>query len=138
MFDVTNRAAVWPIAAVAANLLVLLLLLTPTTRTPVVGAALRVALDPETGEFVPVTGLDKVALTRQMAQMLDRSAAGLHEQQLADGGFTVDLGGRFQSLMVATIDSTGRLSTDCLVSERDLRQLAGRHAQESTHHGETE
>lgn len=138
MSDTNKRAAVWPIAAVAANLLVMLLLMTPTTRPPVAGAALRVALDPETGEFVPVTGLDKATLTRQMAQMLDRSPAGLPEHQLADGGVTIDLGGRFQSLMVATIDSTGRLSTDCLVSERDLRQLAGRQAQGSTHHGETE
>lgn len=118
-----QQVALWIGAASAAFVLVALLVTLPTSPTAEVGAALRVQLDPETGEFVPVTGLDKAELDRQMKQKLNRSPDGLHEVHHPDGRVSVDLEGRFQSLSVATTDSAGNVRSGCVSTTKELDQF---------------
>jgi hypothetical protein len=117
--------SLWYPAAFAAALL--LVLLVPLTAEPpaFAGAAMRVQLDPESGQLVPVTGLDKATFDRQLSQMLNRSSAGLREIRHADGGVSVDLEGRFQSLSVATIGPEGQLHTGCVASSREWEHFQG-------------
>ncbi len=135
----SNRPGLlWVTATVASTLLVVLLVGLPTAPADPASdhaAALRVQLDPETGEIVPVTGLDKAELDRQMSQMLNRSADGLREARHADGGVSVDLEGRFQSLSVATIDSTGQVQTRCLSSEQERKDFADGTSSPCNHDG---
>lgn len=120
----SNRSRpIWVGAAAASALVIVLLLGLPTAPPAGQTAALRVHLDPETGEIVPVTGLDKAELERQMSQMLNRSSAGLREVRHADGGVSVDLEGRFQSLSVATTDSTGAVQTRCVTNGQESRDF---------------
>ncbi len=118
-----RQGRLWLGAAAATVLLVVLMLNLPTSPVASGGAALRVQMDPETGEFVPVTGLDKAELDRQMKQQLNRSTVGLQEVHHPDGRVSVDLEGRFQSLSVATTDSAGNVRTGCVSTTRELDQF---------------
>ena len=124
MSDSARRAPLWFSAAAGAVALVFLLAGLPAAENPSENlapqGALRVQLDPETGEMVPLSDLSADELSARMAKQLNRSAAGLAEVQHADGGVAVDLQGRFQSLSVATIDSNGRVNTGCVTTEREL------------------
>jgi hypothetical protein len=119
----TRPGPMWLAAAATSALVIVLLLGLPTAPAVNHAAALRVQLDPETGEIVPVTGLDKAELDRQMSQMLNRSSAGLREVRHADGSVSVDLEGRFQSLSVATTDSTGAVRTRCVTNGQESREF---------------
>ncbi len=135
----SNRPGrLWLAATVASALLIAVLVLLPSAPTSAPGAALRVQLDPETGEIVPVTGLDKAQLDRQMSQLLNRTSAGLREVHHADGGVSVDLEGRFQSLSVATIDSTGKVQTRCLTTEKEAHDFSSGAHTTCNHAGEKE
>jgi len=136
MSNSTRRGPLWIAAVSVSALLVMLLLGLPTASDPGPGAALRVQLDPETGEIIPVTGLDKAELDRQMRQNLNRSAAGLTETRHADGGVSVDLAGRFQSLSVATTDSAGGVHTRCVTNVQELEQFMNDAPIPSAHDGE--
>ena len=119
--SVSIRPGPLPLVALAASaLLVVLLLIVPTAPTAESGPALRVQLDAETGDIVPVTDLSKRELVQQMKHMLNRSAVGLQEVRQADGGVAMNLQGRFQSLSVATTDANGRVRTGCVTSAREL------------------
>ncbi len=123
----TRPGPLWLGAAGAAVLLVVLLVNLPAADTPVAAStqagALRVQLDPETGEMVPVTGLDKAEFERQLDQRLDRSGAGLTEVHHSDGSVSMDLQGRFQSLSVATTDSAGNVHTGCVTNKDEAHQF---------------
>jgi len=114
-------------------LLVLLYNLPATTASetaPTAANALRVQLDPETGELVPVRGMKKAELTRRMEQHLDRSTTGLNEIQHADGSVSMNLDGRFRSLSLAVIDSTGGVHTECVTSKHRLYEFMNNTGQE--------
>jgi len=89
------------------------LLVTPGT------AAMRVAIDPETGELV--TGPDAMRLSSQaggdksaaMENMLSRSSEGLEEIHHPDGRVSVHLQGRFMSASVARLSEDGKVETLC-------------------------
>lgn len=49
-----------------------------------------------------------------LAEMINTSSEGLVQQTLADGTVVVDLEGRFQSAMVATINADGKAVGHCL------------------------
>ncbi len=127
MSESTRQGRLWLTAGVVSALLVVLLLGLPTVApSPSLhGAALQVHVDPETGEIVPVpvTGLDKAELDRQMKARLNRSSEGLTEVHHPDGRVSIDLAGRFQSLSVATTDSTGQVKTGCVTTAKELDQF---------------
>lgn len=118
------KGSLWIGAGAATALLLVLLFNLPAPSTPTAAKALRVQLDPETGEIVPVTGLDKAEFERQVEQRLNRSDAGLQPVHHADGSVSMDLEGHFQSLSIATTDSAGNLHTDCVSSKRELEQIS--------------
>jgi hypothetical protein len=70
-------------------------------------------VDPQTGAFVkePAPGTVPVQLTPQLRQALSTSHQGLFEtpSPLPGGGFKLDLQGRFQNPLFATIDADGTL-----------------------------
>ena len=76
-------------------------------------AGIRVYLDPETGEVLdrPTDPLTE----RLLDERLSTYSADLLEEALPDGGYRVDLRGRFQSAVVATIDpETDEVTIDCI------------------------
>ena len=134
----TQPGALHLVAAAASTLLVALLLALPTAPTDVSSAALRVQLDSETGTIVPITDLSQSELAQQMKRMLDRTSTGLKEVRHADGGISVDLQGRFQSLTIATTDPTGEVRTGCVTNGRELDSFLNGAAGARTTHGEQE
>ena len=72
---------------------------------------MRVALDPETGELVQVPEDELDSPRRRM-----RTYSGdLVQEALPQGGFKVDLKGRFESAVVATVDpETDEVTVDCV------------------------
>ncbi|MFT7698207.1 MAG: hypothetical protein ACI8S7_000019 [Candidatus Krumholzibacteriia bacterium] len=82
-------------------------------------AAMRAAIDPETGELV--TGPDALRLSNPtdadkaaaMENMLSRSTEGLEEVHHPDGRVSVHLQGRFMSASVARINEEGKVETLC-------------------------
>ena len=133
--SVSTRPGPRHFAALAASaLLVALLLVVPNAPTAESGAALRVQLDAETGALVPVTASNKSELAQQMKRMLNRSSVGLPEVRHADGGTSVDLQGRFQSLSIATTDPDGHVRTGCVSNGRELDSfLSGAGGTHTTH-----
>lgn len=76
-------------------------------------AGVRVYLDPETGEVLdrPTEQLTE----RLLDQRLSTHSRDLLEEALPEGGYKVDLRGRFQSAVVATIDpETDEVEIDCI------------------------
>lgn len=76
------------------------------------GAGMIVSIDPERGSIN-----ENPQISREMAEALSRmvntSSEGLEEQRLPDGTVIVDLQGRFQSAVVATIGPDGKVHTNC-------------------------
>jgi hypothetical protein len=84
-------------------------------------AAMRVAIDPETGQLVPLVqepGKLPAAESGSGPQpalpaLLDRSTSGLFEEVRPDGSVKVNLQGRFMSASLARLDGDGSLQTTC-------------------------
>jgi hypothetical protein len=53
-------------------------------------------------------------LSEPTRRALERSAEGLTETPAPGGGFLLDLQGRYQSAMVATVDDDGGTRVDCV------------------------
>jgi hypothetical protein len=114
--------------------------LAPETASelPVGTAAMRVAIDPETGALVPDHSLNK-GLDADMQNMLNRSSEGLVEVVHPDGHVSVDLQGRFMSASVARIDQDGQLETTCVESAEALNDFLNGEEHTHTHdHAEAE
>lgn len=125
MSSLLRARSLWGPALATSALLIVLLVSIPPAVPRSGTAALRVQLDPESGQLVPASGLDKTELDRQLGRMLNRSAAGLPEVRHSDGGVSVDLEGRFQSLSVATTDREGHVHTGCVTSSREWEHFQG-------------
>ena len=80
------------------------------------GAGLRVYLDPATGLLRNrPTDPEAEEIIRDAAERLNTYGADLLQEPLPQGGFKVDLRGRFQSAVVATIDPrTDEVKIDCI------------------------
>lgn len=79
-------------------------------------AGVRVFLDPLTGEIRsrPDEG-EAVDDPRRLSDRLNTYGGDLIQEALPQGGFKVDLRGRFQSAVVATIDpETDEVTIDCV------------------------
>jgi len=91
------------------------------TDMPVGTAAMRISLDPETGEWVTGSTANTegdVAPTVDqksvdLAHMLSRSTEGLTKVHHPDGRVSVHLEGRFMSASVARIGDDGKVETLC-------------------------
>lgn len=56
-------------------------------------------------------------LREALNQMVSRSTEGLKEEAMANGGYSVDLKGRFMSAMVITVDEQGEVQTECFAPD---------------------
>ncbi len=81
-------------------------------------AGLRAHLDPQTGRLLPgrPPGTPPLALLPEDLERLRTDHFDLIEEPLPEGGFAVNLRGRFRSALVATVTRDGRVETRC---ERD-------------------
>ena len=74
---------------------------------------MAVHIDPQTGRFLkePVPGTVPLQLTPQVQNASSTSHEGLVEAPSAvpGGGIKLDLQGRFQSPLIATIDANGKV-----------------------------
>jgi len=92
-------------------------------------AAMRVSIDPETGELVHGQVPAGKPEDAQLQEALSRSDEGLVEVHHADGSVSIDLQGRFQNASIARIDSTGKLHTTCVDSPEAVHAFCnGQHA----------
>jgi hypothetical protein len=85
----------------------------PEDATPdvITGSAQRVYLDPDTGRLLrqPPPGAPVMTLSPTELNMLSTSDAGLVEVPLPDGGYMLDLQGRFRHMAVATVADDGSI-----------------------------
>jgi hypothetical protein len=74
-------------------------------------------IDPVTGAIIdhPAAGATKLVVPAALASQLSTSDEGLVEQPNPSGrkGTYVNLQGRYQNAIVATVDANGKLSTPC-------------------------
>ena len=77
-------------------------------------AAMRIAIDPDTGELIPARVTANKAMDAELAEMLSTSTVGLVEVHHPDGHVSVDLQGRFMSASLARIDSDGEIEATCV------------------------
>jgi hypothetical protein len=78
-----------------------------------------VYLDPTTGNFTDSPqGAAPLVFDAELQNALSTSSEGLEEvpSPFPGGGIFVDLQGRFQNTMIATIDSDGSVRTSCVSS----------------------
>jgi hypothetical protein len=77
---------------------------------------------------VPQTGVEKVATPADAAgealleRMTSRSSEGLVERFHGDGTVSMDLQGRFMSVMVATTSDDGSQAVSCQIGQEALKQ----------------
>lgn len=107
-----------------------------TTKTTVDGAgteasetmpASRAYVDPQTGRLVPapVGGGEDLA-EALLPERLSRFQDDLVAEPLPEGGFGVDLRGRFRTDTVAHLDADGRLRIDCVDSQEAAGEASDR------------
>lgn len=82
-------------------------------RTAPWTAALRVAIDPDTGQLVPAPA---ASVAEKAAALLNRSDEGLREVRHPDGRVSVNLEGRFMSASLARVGDDGAVETTCVES----------------------
>ena len=104
----------------------------PVSDLPVGSAALRVAIDPETGALVPDLNPAK-AMDADLQNMLSRSSDGLVEVTHPDGHVSVHLQGRFMSASIARIDKDGHVETTCVESNEALNDFMSGEDSNHTH-----
>ena len=83
----------------------------PPAAVPKGAAGMIIYIDPQTGAILnePAPGTVPLQLTPKLQNALSTSHQGLVETPAAGGGVKIDLQGRFQSPLVATIDANGNL-----------------------------
>jgi hypothetical protein len=88
--------------------------------TPAGSAGMMVAIDPETGAFVPPSAAQALLLTSAEQTGLLRGFEGLTEVRLPNGAVMVDLQGRFMEYSVLRLDLQGRPRLGCVNDDRAL------------------
>jgi hypothetical protein len=84
---------------------------TAPARAPAAGAGLVAFVDLATGKLVEPSAADMaaLALAPEIQYALNMSTDGLREVPLPGGGYKLDMQGRFQSMLVATVGPDGKL-----------------------------
>ena len=75
--------------------------------------AIRVIVDPGTGEIISVPFRETDVLSAPLAKALTRSTEGLRVFELSNGGMGVHLDGRFQHALMVRVKPDGSLETVC-------------------------
>jgi len=75
--------------------------------------AIRVIVDPETGEIISVPLRATDVLSAPLSKALTRSGEGLRVFELSNGGMGVHLDGRFQHVLMVRMKADGSLETVC-------------------------
>ena len=94
------------------------------------GAAQQVAVDPGSGAPGAPTAEQIQALERAVAAMLSQSSEGLEVVELPDGTLTIDLEGRFQEVIVATVAPDGIVRMGCVNRPGQVRAALAPKARE--------
>lgn len=79
-------------------------------------AGMQIAIDPVTGQYRQPTPEEARILAEGLKGILNDTSEGLDEVAIPEGGFAVDLEGRFQNVFVAFLQPEGDLTHDCLSS----------------------
>lgn len=77
-------------------------------------AGMVVVLDRDTGKARPLTTEEAQKLAEGIKQLVNQSTEGLVEVRHADGSVTMDLQGRFQSVLLAKKEDDGTISQACV------------------------
>ena len=75
---------------------------------------LTVVIDRKTGQQRPLTPQEARILAEGIKQLVSQSTDGLVQIQHADGSVSMDLQGRFQSVMLAKKEADGTISQSCV------------------------
>ena len=77
-------------------------------------AGMVVVLDRDTGKTRPLTSAEALHLAEGIRALVNQSTDGLVEVRNADGSYSMDLQGRFQSVMLAKREDDGTVSQACV------------------------
>jgi len=88
------------------------------SASPQGSAGMVVHKDPASGRFIPAPQATEQPLSKEAATAMNMSQEGLAEVPAPGGGFMVDLRGRFQQAMTATISANGTPTVECGQHER--------------------
>jgi hypothetical protein len=75
---------------------------------------LVVALDRQTGQMRPLTSAEAQKLAEGIKDMVSQSTEGLVQVRRADGTVSMDLQGRFQSVLLARKEADGSIVQGCV------------------------
>lgn len=84
-----------------------------------------VQVDPQTGKLKPLSAQEAQDLAAGLKKMLNKSADGLTEVQHEDGSTSMELEGRFRSVVVAREREDGSLSVSCVDNPRAAASALG-------------
>lgn len=73
-----------------------------------------IQIDTQTGQVRPLSPQEAQKLAEGLAPMVDNSTDGLVQIRHADGSVSMDLQGRFQDVVVARINSDGKVEQSCV------------------------
>lgn len=79
-------------------------------------AGAPIPLDPQSGQVRPLTQEEAERLAADLKQLVNRSTEGLKEVHHADGSVSMDLQGRFQSVVVRKQNENGEWVVACVDS----------------------
>lgn len=82
-------------------------------------------VESQTGQVRPLTQEEAQRLGEELKTRLNRSTEGLVEQRQADGSVSVDLQGRFQSVVVARRNEDGSITHSCVDNPRAAASFFG-------------
>lgn len=84
-----------------------------------------VQVESQTGQVRPLTAQEAQQLGEGLKQRLNRSTAGLVEQRHEDGSVSMDLQGRFPSVVVARKNDDGTITKSCVDNPRAAASFFG-------------
>ncbi len=82
----------------------------------------RIYIDPMTGQLIPGPELERsepIPLSARERNAMSTSSRGLVEEYHPDGSVSVNLQGRFQSAIFATVDKEGKVRISHTPSQED-------------------
>ena len=92
---------------------------TPRKYVTANAAGLVVVLDRQTGDTRALTAEEAQHLAQGIKELLNQSTDGLVQVQRSDGSVSMDLQGRFQSVMLARTEADGTISQACVDNPAD-------------------
>jgi hypothetical protein len=84
-----------------------------------------VQVDPQTGKLKPLSTQEAQNLAEGLKRMVNKSADGLTEVQHEDGSTSMELNGRFRSVVVAREREDGTLSMSCVDNPKAAASALG-------------